>query len=64
MYNIKNIQNNNNLVVVNSKKLILNENYTKDCLKIERREKNTYYSKIVGVKYINNNNNNNNNKNI
>ena len=57
MYNIKNIQNNNNLVIVNSKKLILNEKYTKDCLEIERREKNTYYSKIVSVKYINNNKN-------
>jgi hypothetical protein len=54
MYNIiKNIQNiqnvqrfSNNVVIVNPKLLILTSNNT---LEIERREKNTYYNKIIGV---------------
>ena len=55
MYNIiKNIQNiqnvqrfSNNVVIVNPKLLILTSNNT---LEIERREKNTYYNKIIGYK--------------
>ena len=49
MQNIQNIQKNNNLVIVNTKRLILNEKIQKDCLEIERREKNTYYNKIIGI---------------
>jgi hypothetical protein len=49
MQNIQNIQKNNNLVIVNPKRLILNEKIQKDTLEIERREKNTYYNKIIGI---------------
>jgi len=46
-YNIKNIQKNNNIVIVNPKQLVLSQSRQKDTLEIERREKNTYYNKIL-----------------
>ena len=46
MYKIQNIQGNNNVVLINPKLLVLSQ---KDTLEIERREKNTYYSKIIGI---------------
>lgn len=52
MYKIQNIQMNNSVVIVNPKQLVLSQ---KDTLEIEQREKNTYYSKIIGIntkKYI------------
>jgi hypothetical protein len=44
MYKIQNIQRNNSVVIINPKKLVLSQ---KDTLEIERREKNTYYNKIM-----------------
>ena len=44
MYKIQNIQRNNNVVIINPKQLVLSQ---KDTLEIERREKNTYYNKIM-----------------
>ena len=49
MYKIQNIQGNNNVVIVNPKQLVLSQSRQKDTLEIERREKNTYYSKIIGI---------------
>ena len=49
------IQMNNNVVIVNPKLLVLSQSRQKDTLEIERREKNTYYNKIIGIntkKYI------------
>ncbi len=50
MYQIKNTQMNNNVVIVNPKHLVLSQLRQKDTLEIERREKNTYYNKIIGIK--------------
>ena len=50
MYQIKNTQMNNNVVIVNPKLLVLSQSKQKDTLEIERREKNTYYNKIIGIK--------------
>ena len=50
MYQIKNTQMNNNVVIVNPKLLVLSQSRQKDTLEIERREKNTYYNKIIGIK--------------
>ena len=47
MYQIKNVQMNNNVVMVNPKQLVLSQMNQKDNLEIQRREKNTYYSKII-----------------
>ena len=49
MYHVsqKNIQKNNNIVIVNPKLLVLSKTKQKDTLEIERREKNTYYNKII-----------------
>ena len=47
MYKIQNIQMNNNVVIVNPKQLVLSQLRQKDTLEIERREKNTYYNKII-----------------
>ena len=47
MYAVQNIKKNNNVVIVNPKKLVLSHLVQKDTLEIERREKNTYYSKII-----------------
>jgi hypothetical protein len=44
MYKIQNIQRNNSVVIINPKQLVLSQ---KDTLEIERREKNTYYNKIM-----------------
>jgi hypothetical protein len=52
MYQIKNVQMNNNVVMVNPKQLILSQMIQKDSLEIQRREKNTYYSKIIGINEI------------
>ena len=55
MYAIQNMQRNNNVVIVNPKQLVLSQLRQKDTLEIERREKNTYYNKIIGIntkKYI------------
>ena len=49
MYQIQNIQMNNNVVIVNPKQLVLSKLRQKDTLEIERREKNTYYNKIIGI---------------
>ena len=49
MYKIQNIQGNNNVVIVNPKQLVLSQSRQKDTLEIERREKNTYYNKIIGI---------------
>ena len=53
MYQIKNTQMNNNVVIVNPKLLVLSQLRQKDTLEIERREKNTYYNKIIGIIGIN-----------
>ena len=47
MYTVKNIQNNKSVVIVNPKLLIFSHLKQKDTLEIERREKNTYYNKII-----------------
>jgi hypothetical protein len=52
MYKIQNIQGNNNVVLINPKQLVLSQSRQKDTLEIERREKNTYYSKIIGINEI------------
>ena len=52
MYQIKNVQMNNNVVMVNPKQLVLSQMSQKDSLEIQRREKNTYYSKIIGINEI------------
>ena len=52
MYNVQNIQMNNSVVLVNPKQLVLSQSRQKDTLEIERREKNTYYSKIIGINEI------------
>ena len=52
MYKIQNIQGNNNVVLINPKQLVLSQLRQKDTLEIERREKNTYYSKIIGINEI------------
>ena len=49
MYKIQNIQMNNSVVIVNPKQLVLSQSRQKDTLEIERREKNTYYNKIIGI---------------
>ncbi len=46
-YNVNNIKNNNIVVIVNPKQLVLSQYKQKDTLEIERREKNTYYNKIL-----------------
>jgi hypothetical protein len=53
MFQPKNIQRNNNVVIVNPKQLILSHFSQKDTLEIEQREKNTYYNKIIGINGIN-----------
>jgi hypothetical protein len=50
MYQIKNTQMNNSVVIVNPKLLVLSQLRQKDTLEIERREKNSYYNKIIGIK--------------
>ena len=52
MYQVKNTQMNNNIIIVNPKQLVLSQSRQKDTLEIERREKNTYYSKIIGINEI------------
>ena len=47
MINIQNIKRNNNVVIVNPNQLVLSHSRQKDTLEIERREKNTYYNKII-----------------
>ena len=49
MYKIQNIQGNNNVVLINPKQLVLSQSRQKDTLEIERREKNTYYNKIISI---------------
>ena len=49
MFNIQNIKRNKNIVIVNPKLLVLSQMNQKDSLEIERREKNTYYNKIIGI---------------
>ena len=49
MYKIQNIQGNKNVIIVNPKQLVLSQSRQKDTLEIERREKNTYYNKIIGI---------------
>jgi hypothetical protein len=44
------MQRKNNVVIVNPKQLVLSQSRQKDTLEIERREKNTYYNKIIGIK--------------
>jgi hypothetical protein len=52
MYKIQNIQGNKNVIIVNPKQLVLSQSRQKDTLEIERREKNTYYNKIIGINGI------------
>jgi hypothetical protein len=54
MYKIQNIQGNNNVVIVNPKQLVLSQLRQKDTLEIERREKNSYYNKIIGINQLKN----------
>jgi hypothetical protein len=57
MYTIfqKNIQTiPTNLVIVKSSELSLSHSRQKDTLEIERREKNTYYNKIIGINQLKN----------
>ena len=54
MYQIQNMQRNNNVVIVNPKQLVLSQSRQKDTLEIERREKNTYYNKIIGINQLKN----------
>ena len=54
MYKIQNIQGNNNVVIVNPKQLVLSQLRQKDTLEIERREKNSYYYKIIGINQLKN----------
>ena len=54
MYKIQNIQGNNNVVIVNPKQLVLSQLRPKDTLEIERREKNSYYNKIIGINQLKN----------
>ena len=54
MYAIQNMQRNNNVVIVNPKQLVLSQSRQKDTLEIERREKNTYYNKIIGINQLKN----------
>ena len=48
------IQMNKNVVIVNPKLLVLSQSRQKDTLEIERREKNTYYNKIIGINQLKN----------
>jgi hypothetical protein len=52
MYNVQKIQRNNNVVIVNPKQLILSQMIQKDSLEIQRREKNSYFNKIIGINEI------------
>ena len=52
MYKIQNIQKNNSVIIINPKQLVLSYSKQKDTLEIERREKNTYYNKIIGINEI------------
>ena len=54
MYKIQNIQGNNNVVLINPKQLVLSQSRQKDTLEIERREKNSYYNKIIGINQLKN----------
>jgi hypothetical protein len=54
MYKTQNIQMNNNVVIVKPKLLVLSQSRQKDTLEIERREKNTYYNKIIGINQLKN----------
>ena len=44
----------NNLIILNPKKIILNPNLQQDKIEIDKREKNTYYNKIIKINKINN----------
>jgi hypothetical protein len=48
------MQRKNNVVIVNPKQLVLSQSRQKDTLEIERREKNTYYNKIIGINQLKN----------
>jgi hypothetical protein len=39
----------NNLIILNPKKTILNPNLQEDKIEIDKREKNTYYNKIIKI---------------
>lgn len=39
----------NNLIILNPKKTILNPNLEQDKIEIDKREKNTYYNKIIKI---------------
>ena len=54
MYQVKNTQMNNNIIIVNPKQLVLSQLRQKDTLEIERREKNSYYNKIIGINQLKN----------
>jgi hypothetical protein len=54
MYKTQNIQMNNDVVIVKPKHLVLSQLRQKDTLEIERREKNTYYNKIIGINQLKN----------
>ena len=50
MYNNK---NNNSVIYLHTKHLILNKNNKYDLIEIDKREKNTFYNKIIGTELIN-----------
>lgn len=41
----------NNLIILNPKKMILEPKLQKDKVEIDKREKNTYYTKIIKTNY-------------
>jgi hypothetical protein len=45
--------NNNTVIYLHTKQLILNKNNKYDLIEIEKREKNTFYNKIIGIELMN-----------
>ena len=45
--------NNNTVIYLHTKQLILNKNIKYDLIEIEKREKNTFYNKIIGIELMN-----------
>jgi len=45
--------NNNTVIYLHTKQLTLNKNIKYDSIEISKREKNTFYNKIIGVEIMN-----------
>lgn len=45
--------NNNCVIYLHTKQLILNKNNKYDLIEIDKREKNTFYNKIIGTEIMN-----------